>query len=89
MFGMKAPLKFMIVKSMGEGSVMDAKSLYRQLQPLYGTERQFSRKSLENHLQSLKAVGIVEVADARFEDGGELAVSYRLTPFGLEKLAGL
>jgi hypothetical protein len=89
MFGMKTPLKLMIVKVMGDGSVMDARSLYRCLEPIYGTERQFSLKRLERHLQALKAVGMLEAAGAVLENGKDLVVSYRLTAHGLRKVAEL
>lgn len=89
MFGMHPPLRFMVARLLAEGRAGRLDDLLRSLEPLYGGEKQFTRRNLEEHLQALKAVGIVEVAETFRDSDGELAYGYRITDTGRKLMSRL
>ncbi len=89
MFGMHPPLRFMVARLLAEGRAGRVDELMRSLEPLYGGEKQFTRRNLEEHLQALKAVGIVEIAETSRDSAGDLAYSYRISETGRKLMARL
>lgn len=84
------PLKFRILhyaaKAKGTFSVVD---LLRDLKDDYGSDGQFNKKMLSNHLDSLRAVGMIETAKAEFDAQGELMIDYKVTDYGKSRLSYL
>ena len=60
---MKPPMRLAIGTLMLDGKARTAKDVYNELAPQYGGERQVNLTNLENHLQSLRAVGILAVTE--------------------------
>nr|WP_300147557.1 hypothetical protein [Propionicimonas sp.] len=68
---MLLPLRFRIITELATGGAQDTAAIMQSLAPEYGRERQFTKKMIDNHLQSLRAVGLVEdVAVSLDRDGG-------------------
>lgn len=61
---MKPPMRLAIGELMLDGKPRTAKDVYDELAPLYSGEKQVNLTNLENHLQSLRAVGILAVTDS-------------------------
>lgn len=79
---MKVPLRFSIL-----GYLIDrtrpatSQDVFEGLNSQYGRERQFNMPFIENHLDSLRGVGIIEVVDA-VEEADNLILSYQVTNYG-------
>ncbi|MBI4806567.1 MAG: hypothetical protein HY795_15175 [Desulfovibrio sp.] len=82
MFGFKPPLKFMIVKSLLDSKGKNAKEIHDHLKHDYGAEKQLSIESVENHLQTLKTVGVVKVVSVNRGEDEELVIQYSITKNG-------
>lgn len=84
------PLKFRILhyasKATGDFSVLD---ILRDLNDDYGSDGQFNKKMISNHLDSLRAVGMIETAKAEFDARGELIIEYKITEYGKGRLSYL
>jgi len=77
------PMRFRILhlltthpEGLSEIEIMDA------LKPEYGTEGQFKRSIVDNHLASMKAVGLVEIKELYLDEKGELAHKFIATETG-------
>ncbi|MCR6544786.1 DNA-binding protein [Dehalobacterium formicoaceticum] len=81
------PLKFRILhyasKSKSPFSVLN---LMKDLKEEYGSDGQFNNKMLSNHLDSLRAVGMIETTKAEFDSAGELVIDYQITDYGKSRL---
>ena len=60
----KPPMRLAIGELMLDGKARTARDVYDALAPQYGGEKQVNPANLENHLQSLRAVGILAVTDS-------------------------
>jgi hypothetical protein len=78
----KLPLKMSVLKAVADSGPAGADDILKLLAPAYGTERQFRKPAIENHLLALRAVGLVEVSP-----GGES--KYAVTPAGLSRIEKL
>lgn len=82
----KMPLKMSIAQLFTDLTPRTKHNVFSELKGSYGTERQFTRDTIENHLMSLKAVGILKAEEARITSRNELVQVYAITSFGLSKL---
>ena len=78
---MTLPMRFRILhlltlKELSEVEIMEA------LRPEYGTEGQFRRSTIDTHLASMKAVGMIEITDLSMGRDGNLLHKYRATDYG-------
>jgi len=79
---MKAPLKFSLLRFlMDRPDPATPEEVFEGLKNLYGRERQFSLPFIEDHLDSLRGVGIIKVVEAT-EAGEKLILSYQATDYG-------
>ncbi len=79
---MKAPLRFSILRYLIDRSApAAAQDVFYALRKQYGLERQFSLPCIEEHLDSLRGVGILQVADVEEQDG-KLIIFYSVTDYG-------
>lgn len=85
----KLPLKMSIVNLFVDQEVRTKHNIFSELKSEYGTEGQFTKDAIENHLMSLKAVGILKAEEARLTSRNELVQAYSITSFGLSKLRSL
>ena len=58
--------------------------IYAQLEDIYKKEKQCSPVKLDEHLMSMKGVGIVEAKEATQDADGTTVVRYAFTEYGLD-----
>ena len=82
-----------ILNSAGEAAAcfsnceaLNAKAVYDMIRGEYPSERYCSIPIVEDHLKSLKAVGILNEEGSYLDDGGNLVSVYRISEYGLDKL---
>lgn len=83
----KLPLKTSIAQLFTDHTPRTKHHVFVELKASYGMEKQFTPDTIENHLMSLKAVGILKAGEARITSRNELVQAYNITSFGLSKLA--
>ena len=74
---MKHPIRLTIAALLRDGKPRTARDVFEALRPQYPGERQLSPDAVDGHLQALKAVGIVRIAEA-----GTLTQRYALSEYG-------
>ena len=86
---MKAPLRFSLLRFlMNRPDPATPGDVFDGLKDRYGRERQFSLPFIEDHLDSLRGVGIVKVVEA-VEEGDKLILSYQITDYGKSRVSYL
>ncbi len=80
------PLKMFITEIFGNGELLDVKGIYELVSAYYPDEKYCSVSTIEEHLKSLKAVGILHDEGSYLDDSGELISVYRISEYGLDKL---
>lgn len=80
------PMRFRVLHYASKKDVVTYHDLLKDLAEEYVGEGQFNKNMMQLHLDSLRAVGMLEEVDVVFEDNGELLVSYRITDYGRERL---
>ena len=80
------PLKAMVAGCFSNCEALNAKAVYDLVVGDYPKEQYCSIPVIENHLKSLKAVGILHEEGSYMDDGGELISVYRISEYGLDKL---
>ena len=64
---MKHPIRLTIAALLRDGKPRTARDVFEALRPQYPGERQLSPDAVDGHLQALKAVGIVRIAEETLE----------------------
>jgi DNA-binding PadR family transcriptional regulator len=82
----KLPLRFRLLHVISKKDSVTVKSLLDDLRGEYGHEGQFSNKSFENHLTSMRAVGLIEEMDVDLDGQGHLVETFAITEFGKSRL---
>ncbi len=82
MFGMKPPIRLAIGMALRDNGVATAENICETLRPQYHGERQLTEEAIEEHLQALKAVGIVRIVDDALGEHGNLIQTYALSDYG-------
>ena len=83
------PLRFRVLHYASQHNTVNYKDLLDDLKEEYGTDGQFNRGMVTRHLDSLRAVGMIEEADVKFDDNQELLVDYKITEYGKSRLSYL
>lgn len=78
---MKQPIRLTIAALLRDGKPRTARDVFEALRPQYPGERQLSPDAVDGHLQALKAVGIVRIAEETLE-AGTLTQRYALSGYG-------
>ena len=78
---MKHPIRLTIAALLRDGKPRTAQDVFEALRPQYPGERQLSPDAVDGHLQALKAVGIVRIAEETLE-AGTLTQRYALREYG-------
>lgn len=86
MFSMKPPLRLAIAALLLDGTPRTAQAVFEALAPGYPGERQLSPATVEEHLNALKAVGIVRAEDEDVDASGRLLLSFAITGYGRRKV---
>jgi hypothetical protein len=79
---MKLPIKMRMLEVVRESGPVGCRDIMRLLAQEYGAERQFKASAVNNHLLSLRAVGLTEEAP----ETDEAEARYSITRQGEEKL---
>lgn len=58
----------------------------KDLKDDYGADGQFNKKMITHHLDSLRAVGMLETNEAGFDSSGELVIKYKATDYGRSRM---
>ncbi|NYE58515.1 helix-turn-helix transcriptional regulator [Carboxydothermus ferrireducens] len=84
---MKLPLRFRILHLLGvEQKALIPEEIMEKLKDEYGNERQFRKNAIIGHLQSMKAVGLVQTTEVYLTDAGELVERFEITDYGRDRL---
>jgi DNA-binding PadR family transcriptional regulator len=86
---MKLPMRFRILHLISQDASLSDEEIMRKLQPEYRGERQFTRSIIDLHLESMRAVGLVEVTDLALDAAGLLQQKYKITAYGRSRLSYL
>jgi len=82
----KLPLRFRLLHLMSTKDRATVHDLMRDLKAEYGGEGQFSVKSFEKHLTSMRASGLIEEVDVDIDERGKLLETFTITDFGRGRL---
>jgi len=83
------PLRFRVLHYASQKDTFTYLDLLRDLKEEYGNDGQFNKGMMTLHLDSLRAVGMIEEADVDFDKNQELLVQYRITDNGRGRLSYL
>lgn len=83
---MKLPLRFRILHLLSQHDALTVREVMDALRDEYGNDGQFKPAIIEGHLMSMKAVGLLEIADVDLDDNGKLVQHYRITDYGKSRL---
>jgi hypothetical protein len=81
------PLRFRILHliNLANGKPVKANDIYRELLPEYEGEGQFSFELMEEHLMSIKAVGLIDAVYPYFDEFDEARYQYVITETGKDR----
>jgi DNA-binding PadR family transcriptional regulator len=80
------PLRFGILYTIHLNQEINHPEIMIQIEPYYGKERQFNLKEIENHLDALKAAGLIEETKSMLNEKNELINFYKITDEGKDRL---
>ncbi|QJB56774.1 hypothetical protein [Pseudodesulfovibrio sp. zrk46] len=80
------PLKAMVAACFSNCEALNARAVYDMVVDDYPSEKYCSIPIVEEHLKSLKAVGILNEEGSYLNDDGQLVSVYRISEYGLDKL---
>jgi len=83
------PLRFRVLHYASQKDTFTYLDLLRDLKEEYGNDGQFNKGMMTLHLDSLRAVGMIEEADVDFDKNQELLVQYRIIDYGRGRLSYL
>ena len=83
---MAKPLKTKLAEVFSDGKAYSATKVFKVIEPEYPNERYCSLPTVTDHLQSLKAVGILSDDTSYINESGDLVSMYRITEYGMEKV---
>lgn len=81
------PLRFSILKLLNtkvEG--LNPYEIYEELAPDYPNEKQCQPDTIDDHLMSMKGVGLVDEKSARYNEKQQLVTTYAITDYGKGKV---
>ena len=76
------PLRFRILHYISTVDKACADEIMKALRPEYGTEKQFTKKFLMDHLLDMKANFIIDDNDVALDGKGELIIYYSINDEG-------
>ncbi|MEY8000896.1 hypothetical protein AB8U03_11940 [Clostridium sp. Mt-5] len=80
------PLRFGVLYYLDKVDKACADDVLVGLKSEYGTERQFNKSSINDHLLSMRENGIVKDTDAKLEKDGTLCLYYSINEEGRDLL---
>lgn len=83
------PLRFRVLHYASKKESFNYHDLLKDLKEEYGSDGQFNKGMMNLHIDSLRAVGMIEETDVDFDKNKELLVQYRITDYGRDRLGYL
>ncbi|MDR2846142.1 MAG: hypothetical protein LBV63_02550 [Candidatus Methanoplasma sp.] len=83
------PLRFRILEHVSNVEKANVDTVLDVLGPEYGTEKQFTRITVDHHLRSLRANGLIEEVDYRPYGTDDVLIDYAIHEDGKKILEGL
>lgn len=83
------PLRFRVLHYASQKDNFTYLDLINDLKAEYGNDGQFNKGMMTLHIDSLRAVGMIEEDNVDFDKNNELLVSYKITDYGRERLSFL
>ncbi len=81
------PLRFTLLKVLEEkGTALEPVELYEEVKEQYPNEKQCTPSAIDEHMMSMRGVGLVDVEDCYENASKELVCKYALTGYGQEKV---
>lgn len=79
---MKLPMRFRILHLISQHESITDNEVMEALRDEYGSERQFKLPVINTHLMSMRAVGMIDVADVYLNEQDNLVQKFRITDYG-------
>lgn len=83
---MLLPLRFRVLTELATNGAQHCSEIMASLEPEYGSERQFTKKMIDNHIQSLRAVGLVDDKAVDLDEEDNLIRTVEITEAGRKLL---
>jgi len=83
------PMRFRILHIISKKEDIDLKELMTALKPEYGNEGQLKESIVENHLASMRAVGMINDTKIMIDSSDKLVQRVKITEYGQSRLAYL
>lgn len=80
------PVRAAVLKYLFDQSSSDVKEIMAGLQPIYGSERQFTKQRFLDHVMSLEANGLINEISYDLDENGELNVRYQINDEGISTI---
>lgn len=78
---MTLPMRFRILHLLTIQELSETE-LLTALKPEYGSEGQYKRSTIDTHLASMKAVGMIEITNLSMGSDGNLLHKFKATEYG-------
>lgn len=86
---MKLPMRFRMLHLLSKNESLSEVTMLEALRSEYSQEGQFKESIIDNHFQSMLAVGLIEIKNISIIPNGKLAHEYRITEYGTGRLSYL
>lgn len=80
------PVKFRVAQIIFLNEGISGQEIIALLKSEYPLDRNTNEKSVEEYLLSLKAVGLIELANVTQDDKGKLKLFYKMTNYGASRI---
>lgn len=81
------PMRFRVLHYASQKESFNYHDLLKDLKEEYGNDGQFNKGMVLLHIDSLRAVGMIEEGDVDFDKNKELIVQYNITEYGKSRLS--
>lgn len=82
----KIPVKFRVIQVIFQKEQVTNQEIYKIVKKEYPLDRSVHEKGIQEYLQSLKAVGLIELTSASSDKNGKLKQSYKITGYGASRM---
>ncbi|MDP4127226.1 MAG: hypothetical protein Q8912_09810 [Bacillota bacterium] len=80
------PVKFRVAQVIFQKEGLNNQEIFEILKKEYPLDRSVHEKGVQEYLQSLKAVGLIELTDASPDKHGKLKQYYKINDFGASRM---
>lgn len=80
------PVKFRVAQVIFQKEGISNEEVFKVLKIEYPQDRNVHEKGIQEYLQSLKAVGLIELTGASLDQNGKLTQYYKITNYGASRM---